>query len=154
MDQASEHIATYFAHAKQSWDEHGFARIDALSFLLGSATTILFILLEPVIRALIGGVLVSILTLLKYAVCLGGIVVCGVILVSKKPIAGLASKRITDESPEPNAREQFVQRATDDFDIVGYKESHQTLDKQPRKARKTRPTDTTYESFVRQAASR
>lgn len=69
------------------------------SFLLGCFITINLILLEPIFFSLLGGLLISIITLLKYSVIVGGVVVCGVVLTSKENKSSLANKSSATSIP-------------------------------------------------------
>ncbi|SCU94075.1 LAFA_0F19702g1_1 [Lachancea sp. 'fantastica'] len=152
MEQTTTYVSTWLARTRQSWEDRGLPRIDALSFVLGAVAALMLSFLEPVLKALIGGILVSLLTLLKYAICTGGVIACWIILKSKK---GLNS-----ESPvkpigvgsthQDDARNKFVQRAVenaDDYEIVDYK------DVKRHRSPATQPihVESPYERFVNQA---
>ncbi|SCU86643.1 LAME_0D07052g1_1 [Lachancea meyersii CBS 8951] len=151
MEQLAEYATSCLSRAKHMWEDRGLPRIDALSFLLGSVVTILISFLEPVFKALIGGILVSLLTLLKYAVCVAGVVICFVILTSTK-LDKLVPKTTSPETSSPkDVRKDFIQRAgttSDDYEIVRYKDVKGYREKPPKKPV---PPESTYEKFVDQA---
>ncbi|SCU88194.1 LADA_0E08746g1_1 [Lachancea dasiensis] len=153
MDNVARYVSVQLTSAKRSWDEHGLARVDPLSFLLGSAVTVLCVLMEPVARALVGGVLVGVLTLVKYAVLITAIGLCGYVLTVQKheaPAAGPTPNPADRSSHEKAVREQFLQGAApveDDFEVVGYNE----LQVHPERPPKAVKRESTYEKFVKQA---
>ncbi|CEP62090.1 uncharacterized protein LALA0_S04e07558g [Lachancea lanzarotensis] len=151
MEQTTAYVSAWLTRTTLSWEDRGLPRIDTLSFVLGAVAALMLSFLEPVLKALIGGLLVSLLTLLKYAICTGGVVACWIILKSKKGTVSESRAKSIGESTDQDARKQFMQRATpataDNYEIVDYqnvKKHHSPL---------TKPVHikSPYEQFVSQA---
>ncbi|CAR24948.1 hypothetical protein ACU8KH_04855 [Lachancea thermotolerans] len=142
MDQAKDALSAYYKRLEAAVGESSFKDVHLPSFLLGCFATILLLVLEPVFKALVGGILVSVVTVVKYLVVVGGVVLCGLILTSK----GTAQEA---SQPEPlvDPRDHFIKNASpDDLNVVGYNEM-----KTGRRRRKPKPVKNTYDTFVRQA---
>lgn len=125
------------------------------SFLLGCFITISLALMEPLLRALVGGLIVTAVQLIKYSVMVCGIVLCGVIVLSKdkKRSAMEGSTPVKLEDTQiPTPRDQFIEDASNDFDIVGY--NSMTSSKHRKHTEPITPARTeenAYENFIQMA---
>lgn len=158
MKQAKDAVDLRYTQLQAKFEKTSLKDIHAPSFLLGCFSTILLLVLQPVFRALVGGILVSVITVIKYIVIVGGVTLCGVILTSKRVgraerAAAAAAAAAVPSAVAPSPRDQFIRDASaaagaeaDDLDIVGYNEAKAVRRKERRSAQ------TAYEAFVRQAA--
>ncbi|QLL32828.1 hypothetical protein HG536_0D03500 [Torulaspora globosa] len=103
------------------------------SFVLGCSVMISVSLLGPFIRMFIGGILLTIITLIKYLVIIGGITACVLVLTTKNKNGDMMKKKPAEEHPElvqtlkksqqdrENGKpEGKVELAKDDFESIKY----------------------------------
>ncbi|CUS23643.1 LAQU0S11e01002g1_1 [Lachancea quebecensis] len=142
MDQAKDALSAYYKKLEVAVGESNFKDVHVPSFLLGCFFTVLLLVLEPVFKALVGGILVSVVTVAKYLVIVGGVVLCGMVLTSKG-----TAKEAPPLEQLVDPRDHFIQSASpDDLNVVGYNEM-----KTGKRRRKPKSVKNTYETFVRQA---
>lgn len=147
-----EHLCTvlkpYYTRFKGMVHTTPYDIIHLPSFLLGCFLTLNLILLEPVFRTLVGGVLISAITLIKYCAIIGGVILCSAVLASKDGKVTLKKK---DEhiNPKLNARQQFISQVDNDFEIVGYNDLTDVRSKEVQK--EANVEEFVYEDFIQRA---
>lgn len=128
------------------------------SFVLGCSVIITLSLLGPFMKIFVGGVLLTLVTLVKYMVIIGGITACGLILSSRnkepnKTVPGEPLPKASEElrkakrghkmDTEPEAE---VDLAKDNFEQIKYYDIPKTKSQTKRV-----PTENAYNKFINRA---
>lgn len=130
------------------------------SFVLGCSVMISVSLLGPFVKMFVGGLLLTVITLVKYVVIIGGITAC-VLVVTSKNKTGKSSKEKTAKQPsDPVPKLEELQKesttvkktevktelAKDDFESIKYYDIPKV-----KSEIKRAPTDNAYNRFINRA---
>ncbi|SCU97266.1 LAMI_0F09450g1_1 [Lachancea mirantina] len=139
-----------------------YKKIHPPSFFLGCLVTISLTLLEPVLRALVGGIVISILRLVKFAVLIGGLYLCATVIFSKdsapqpKKLAQLFNKSESQVRFAPTPKNDFVNNADRAIETDNFVVAREDVRKHGRRGYvedESPERDAAYERFIRKAGS-
>lgn len=130
------------------------------SFVLGCSAMIAVSLLGPFVKMFVGGILLTVITLIKYLVIIGGITACALVVTSKNKVADKDKKSTlkqpaetvkethkTLQNPDDNILKGAVQElAKDNFESIKYYD----IPKVKSEIERT-PTDDAYNRFINRA---
>ncbi|QLQ79706.1 hypothetical protein HG537_0C03540 [Torulaspora globosa] len=123
------------------------------SFVLGCSVMISVSLLGPFVRLFIGGILLTVITLIKYLVIIGGITACVLVLtnknsdtMSKKPVQEPPEVVQTYKKSQHGKPDRKVELAKDDFESIKYYDIPKVQSEVKRA-----PVENAYDRFVNMA---
>lgn len=129
------------------------------SFVLGCSVMISVSLLGPFVRLFIGGILLTVITLVKYLVIIGGITACALVLTTKNKNGDTMNQKSAEEPSEvvqthekskqdqaSGKLERKVELAKDDFESIKYYD----IPKVQSEAKRA-PAENAYDRFVNMA---